>query len=79
MNVGDKVRIVNYGHLIWSRDGMELPIHSTSNDGKIKWYDIRPDLVGEETVIIDITETQGKKKYGTSLFYWANKNQLEKL
>ena len=48
-NIGDKVRIVDYGHLVWTR----------ANDGEVKWIDISPEIVGNTGVINERSNTGG--------------------
>lgn len=71
---GDRVRIVNYGHLVWSRDFLGAEnLYGTYDNGY--WYDIRPDYIGKETVIIK--KSEDSNSYSTELFSWANSSQLE--
>jgi len=70
-NVGDKVRVVGYGHLIF---GFE--------NGRKTTTDICADLVGKEGTVKEVTETQGKIKYaldGLSKTAWYDEKQLEKV
>lgn len=79
--VGDKVKIVNYGHLMWSHKKMSFPV--VSEDGGIVWMDMSAELVGQEGVVNKITITQGNPEYGIDGIKgkcaWYNENQLEKL
>lgn len=75
MKIGDKVRIINYGHLIWYKD---------EKTDKIKWMDLYPELVGKEAKIVEKTKTQGVKYYGLKIkgegyMSWFTKKQLEKI
>ena len=77
--VGDKVRIVNYGHKVWMYQKMV--------DGKIieldevEWYDMCPERVGMLATIRKVTVTQGIDKYGLTTelgnISWFHNNQLE--
>lgn len=53
MEIGNKVKIVNYGHLIWR-----------VIDGKLKSVDYMPELIGKEGVITD-----KKQLFGGSFIY----------
>jgi len=44
-SIGDKVRIINYGHLIWENRNAEDPKLSFTD---VVWRDMSPDLVGQE-------------------------------
>ncbi len=68
--IGDKVRIINYGHHIWERGEW---------DGKIKMIDLSPDLVGKEGIVSKATLTQGIPQYavdGLRKHAWYNEDQL---
>lgn len=70
----DRVKVVNYGHLIWK-----------VIEGKIAWDDLSPELVGREGIITDILITQGKSGYKLALdnhhphekVCWYSESQLE--
>lgn len=74
IKIGDKVKIVNYGHLIWSF-AEEPNLKLYKKDHSFYYYDLRPEWVGKETVIIGLSGDG--KKYSTELFSWADENQLE--
>jgi len=65
--IGDKVRIINYGHPIWENKKypeykpMSLPTISETEN--VRWCDMRPDLVGREDIVDQVTNTQGRPKY----------------
>ena len=82
-NIGDKVRIVNYGQLMWgnkSAHGGKLlegfPIIQEDED--FLWVDLRPDIVGQEGVV-DVAKTnQGIDEYSVhGVGAWFNNDQLE--
>jgi len=56
LKIGDKVEIVKYGSLMWSRADMALPV--VSREPEITWYDLRSDLVGKIGTITEIKEPQ---------------------
>lgn len=88
MEIGDKVKIVNYGHAIWiSKDSTDYKIFKDKiiyDGGDICTMDIHPELVGQQGVI------QNKyKQYDGSFLYalegirgksaWYEEQQLEKI
>lgn len=89
--IGDKVKVVNYGHLIWqnktNQDAerkfheqlgipyKELPV--LSDDGKTQWLDLSPGLVGKEGIIDKISESGDYALSGLSKYAWYSENQLE--
>lgn len=75
--VGDIVRVVNYGHLIWDINA--------SNDGIID-VDINPEIVGRRGIIVKAYTTQGNDRYAIELdlingsrgkYAWYDNEQLE--
>lgn len=65
--IGDKVKIVNYGHLIWEnkevypKPSTSFPIyHETEN---VRWLDMSPHLVGRMDLIEKVSVVQGTPKY----------------
>lgn len=81
--IGDKVRIVNYGHLIYESSKNENPLKfkTISDDGNIRIMDMLPEIVGKEGVIVDISETQGEVSYAidgiVGKHAWYNEDQIE--
>ncbi len=66
-NIGDKVRIVNYGALMW---GVE--------DGKPFFYDWQPQLVGKEATIKKVFKGEyGLNVKGEGYISWFSKKQLK--
>jgi hypothetical protein len=87
---GDRVRVVKYGHLIWSnteitdsQPGIRFYSVETYDTRKNYLYDIAPDVVGQEGVIVKATQTQGIDQYSIDGIKgkssWYNNDQLEKL
>ena len=76
--VGDKCRIVNYGHLLWSYYDMDLPIYAKDSEGNPNWYDTHSEYIGKKVVIqsIRVSDNSGIQ-YSTSLFSWASEEQLQ--
>lgn len=86
MNVGDKVKIINYGSKIWSNEKL---LDDTNFLGKAKigktivnLYDMTPEIVGKESTISDVIVTQGITKYSLQSYgpykvAWFNEDQLE--
>ena len=80
--VGDKVRVVNYGHPIWSFDEMDLPLIQEQEDSKWKVYDLNPELIGQEGTVVDAHLTQDIPRYaleGPRKYAWYDEKQLELL
>lgn len=77
--VGDSVRIINYGHPISSTLPLDFPV-IYSNEGIII-YDMSSDLVGRIGTITKAQKTQGKDQYSLSLVQgkvsWYTNGQLE--
>jgi len=71
-NTGDRVKLVNYGHQTWIRP----------KDGdKVKVYDLQPDLVGREAIVVEGVTTQNQEKYvldikGKGKQAWFSTKQL---
>ena len=77
---GDKVRVTKYGHPFWSRDKMPLKLIEKSND--VYWYDLSPEIVGQEGIIEKAHLTQGVPQYsikGPDKYAWYNEEQIELL
>lgn len=84
--IGDKVTIVNYGHLMWINTKLMQTDYyekmtALKEDGYFKWYDMQPELVGKKGVVNKVTNTQNKPKYGLSGIAgksaWYDEEQLE--
>lgn len=73
-NVGDKVRIVNYGALMWSIEPCKNFKLIWIDESGMHFYDWMPERVGKEDVIDRICKNQyGLVKNGS----WFEANQLE--
>jgi len=89
--VGDKVKVVNYGHLIWqnkTNQDAERKFHENngipykelkvlSDDGKTQWLDLNPDLVGKEGIVDKISDSGDYALKGLSKYAWYSEKQLE--
>lgn len=80
--VGDKVRVIRYGHPFWS--WQKIPgAKLLSKDKSPYWYDMSPDLVGKEGTICKVTSTQGDIQYAingiSGKYAWYDEEQLEKV
>lgn len=81
MEVGNKVKIINYGHLIYiTAEEYKIdsfPLIKTYPSG-IEVRDMSPELVGQEGVVSEVSNDgdqymlSGPKKAG-----WYNEEQLE--
>jgi hypothetical protein len=87
--VGDRCKIVNYGHLIWSHKEVwkeaykagfttkDKPDNIIAEDENIWYHDIGTELLGKEVIIIKAHKTQGIDEYATNVVSWLNNEQLE--
>lgn len=82
--IGDKVRIVEYGHLIWENKNFDQPKLSFPvyvEDDAMRWLDMSPHLVGQEGIIQKVTITQGQPQYAIDgipqKHAWYDEQQLE--
>jgi hypothetical protein len=86
-NVGDPVKIVNYGNIYWEskKSGMGMHLHyPVINEDEDTYYvDTNPELVGKLAIIDKYELVQGKHRYGLMLtdsnnhMAWFNEGQLE--
>ena len=93
MEIGDRIRIVNYGHnLLFTKDemrrqdrerfGKNFPI--IGEDETFYYYDLRPELVGQEGEIVNKTRCGTSAKdsimfdHGNRISWFSDK-QLEKI
>lgn len=67
-NVGDRVKIVNYGNKVW---------FSNKETGGFYFHDLQPELVGKEQTVIGIKFTQGFPQYSLTDVSWMNEDQIE--
>lgn len=88
--IGDKVKIVNYGHLVWiTKEAQkmyfeagysknEIPQNLIFEEEGMYYYDLSPDLIGKIDIIREITVTQGVPKYSLDKNgSWYSEKQLE--
>ena len=73
--VGDKVRIVNYGHPI-------MQVIPENKDGeRISWIDISPEIVGREGIVCEVSMIQGTPQYAIDgipeKHAWYSEPQME--
>lgn len=76
--IGMKVKVVKYGHLIWSSDKIAGAKLIKEEPAGMYWYDIYPDLVGQKGVIVKISGKQYAIK-GPYKYAWYDKQQLKKV
>ena len=83
-NIGDKVKIINYGHLMCEHvdDHVKIkgcPVYKT--EGKYVFVDMEPHLKGRRGLISGITKTQGDWGYKIVFKHdslaWLDEEQLE--
>jgi hypothetical protein len=93
MELGDKAKIVKYGHLIFfskeprhaeqvERFAKSFPIYKEGED--FYYFDIRPELVNEEVKIVNKVTSGGVSKYAVEFntgnrISWLHGDQLEKI
>jgi len=68
-NIGDNVRIVKYGHLIWeskTMPGQRSNQKSYYEDDKRAWIDIVPHIVGKEGKVYQKIKTDNGYRYSLS-------------
>lgn len=82
-NLGDRVKVVNYGHKLWysKSNNTEFPSWPIlKEDDKAIIYDMNPEMIGKEGVVRISSETQGKPEYALEIQgkqAWYNEDQLE--
>ena len=82
--IGDKVKIVNYGHPIWENKKMRQPKLSfplISENEDIRWLDMSPDLIEQEGIVEKVSMTQGMPHYAIDgikgKHSWYDEGQME--
>ena len=86
MEIGDKVKIVRYGHLIWESKtipGARSEAKAYWEDDKRAWIDMCPRMVGQKGTVFDKVKTQNGFQYSlagvTGKSSWYHEEQLEKI
>lgn len=82
--VGDKVRVINYGSLIWQwGDTSEVEHLIYKKEEDITWLDLDKSLIGQIGIISKADITQGIDKYSIEgiqgKIAWYDNGQLELL
>ena len=81
--IGDKVKIINYGHLIWELEGQESnsPFKVIFKNDKVRALDMSPSLVGQIGIVSAVGSTQGIPEYAIDNIEgkhsWYNESQME--
>lgn len=83
--IGDKVKIINYGHLIW--EDKDIPEIQKINkptyydDDFVRFIDIQPELINQKGLIDKVEITQNIPRYSISGIYgksaWYMEDQLK--
>lgn len=81
--IGDKVKIVKYGHLIWEHKNAEIclsfPVYKEFDNYRI--LDMKQHLIGQIGIIDTINIVQGMPQYALSgingKHAWYNEKQLK--
>ena len=69
--IGNVVKVINYGGLVWYRVG-----------GELKEWDICPQMVGQTGIVREVNEVQGSYKYALDIpgkQAWYDEGQLESI
>lgn len=73
--IGDKVKIINYGHFMWtSKEEWKAyykakivfnkkPKHLIEEQKDLFLWDLRPELIGEKGIVNKVSTTQNVPKY----------------
>lgn len=84
--VGDEVKIVKYGALIWENKNVKEPKSSLPliyEDENIRWLDLCPEVVGQTGIVVKSTMTQKKPLYAIDGIEgkgaWYCEEQMEKI
>jgi len=79
--IGDKIKIVKYGHPIWQNKHsgepkMKLPL--IAEDENMWWFDLQSKLVGKVDIVCGMTTTQGVHRYSLQKYgSWYSEEQME--
>ncbi len=79
--IGDKVRIINYGHPIWESKSFykeSTSKHIIYEDEELRWIDISPNIVGKEGIVEKVDVVQGTPQYSIKgIGAWYFEEQME--
>jgi len=93
MEIGDRVKIVNYGHMIMFsknsknnpyKDGIAKTFPLIFEDDTSLYYDIRPELIGREGNIVNKITDNHSGRYSVMFddgnrMSWFSDRQIEKI
>jgi len=92
MKIGDRVKIVNYGHMIMFsknkanpyRDSMAKTFPLIFEDDTSSYYDIRPELIGKEGIVVNKITDNHSGRYSVHFddgnrMSWFSERQIEKI
>jgi len=86
MEIGDNVKIVNYGHLVWESKtipGARSKAKAYYENDKFAWIDMAPHIVGRTGKVFQKIESQGRFLYSlsgvTGKQAWFEEDQLQKI
>ena len=79
--LGDKVKIVNYGAIVWTSKRLSKSVIPDSykfleENDTVFVYDTNPDLVGQEGIVEKVSGNQYALQ-GPYIHAWYNEEQLE--
>jgi hypothetical protein len=81
--IGDKVKVVNYGHLMWvnKKIGGKFNLPIVKETETYVCYDTNKGIVGNSGIVKDVKETQGFFNYSLSGIKgksaWYTEDQIE--
>lgn len=83
-NIGDRVKIVKYGHLMVENKNTDCPLNFPIIyvEGKYAYKDTDPLIVGQKGVVVERTKTQEVNQYalhGPNKYAWYDEEQIERL
>lgn len=81
---GNKVTIVNYGHLTWINKKLstaKLSFPLIGEDENFSWHDMSPEMVGQNGIVVEAKMTQGIPCYAIHFekgrSAWYDEKQME--
>lgn len=77
--IGDKVKVVNYGHLIWAHKDsvMNLSFPVVKVGGNITWMDMNISIVGKEGIVSKVSGSGYALEGIPEKHAWYYEDQLE--
>jgi len=85
-NVGDKVKIVNYGHAVWENkehDKYPSRLPLIKEDKHLRWVDMSHEVIGQSGIVVEVKDVQGTPNYaidgikGKHAWYTEDQMQID--